>query len=76
MSLIIVDWVIYAGFLAIWVLIWAGYYLWTEITGRGGFAAWVTCLILTAAASLAYYVVVDLVWGGYLSIPEVLVGWW
>lgn len=62
-GLMVVDWIIYAGYLAIWVLIWAGYYLWTEITDRGGFAGWVACLMLTAAASLIYYVVTDLVWG-------------
>ena len=76
MGLMIIDWIVYAGFLAIWVLIWAGYYLWAEITGRGGFLAWVTCLILTAVASLAYYVVTDLIWGGYYSVKDISMGWW
>ena len=70
------DLTIYAGHLVIWVVIWAAYYLVLQATGKGGFVVWVTFLVISAAASLAYYAATNLVLTAYYSVKSIVGGWW
>ena len=46
---------IYAGYVVIWMAVWAAYYVWAQTTGKTGLGVYLVFLAISGAASVAYY---------------------
>lgn len=65
---------IYAGYIVIWMAVWAAYYVWAQTTGIRGLAVYLVFLAISGAASVAYYGAVSLGFSAWSWIAALFQG--